>query len=419
MKVTCCCFTCIIGQEKDEEKEENSRLLHSESGSEPSALPKQSSYSRSTSALSSSSTNRALSTESGEPPPESVDGKPVSKDKFTKAVGVLKKYNVMSSKYNTKELQRQMSLPARLRIKVGFKVMPRSSTVKVSVIEAHDVMSALQSKGLPDAVASSDQEQQLVVQVRTKILHSEVRGHTKKYEIQGSITGALKLRSETIHSIDLEEFLRCKIRFRFYCVMKHSRDKLLGEYTLDVETLNFDKNNPVPNVMLDLYDSAIADFESSSSKSPGLVPSKAASYESQTSTEKDSQSSSTPKIQRQAKIRSQDSELRASLKKDAEKATESSHSAEKSEEESSIKKAFRSIRGSTSSKDQSFEGLESSVAQTTGEFDRLKMAVKERTEKVEELEESTAEMADSAKNLSLLSIKLKEKYMAKSKSSDS
>lgn len=333
----------------------------------------------------------------------------MSHDKFNKAVKVLKRYNVMSSQYKTKELERQMSLPARLRIRVALKFMSVSNTVKVSVVEALDVMSALRIKCIPDSSASSDQDEPLVIQVRTKILHSEVRGHTKKYEIRGGLSGALKFKSETIHSVNFEEFIQSKIRFRLYFVMKHSRDKLLGEYTLDAATLDYDKSVTTQYIILDLYDSSVAEFDTLSSLSPGLT-SRSAGYDSQTSTENETRGASTPKIQRQAKIRSQESEI----KRCAEKTDDSG----KSGDESSIRKALKTLRSSTS-KEQSTDSME--AAANASEFDRLKMAAKERTEKIGELEESTVAMADSASNLNLLSVKLKEKYKAKvgkSKSSD-
>lgn len=410
MKISCCCFTCIIGEDKDGDKEENDRLLGRDNSDDRSTLTQKGSYSRSASALSSSSTNRGLSTESGDPFSESLDGAPVSKDKFNKAVNVLKRYNVMSSKYKTKELERQMSMPARLRIRVALKFMSTSNIVKVSVVEALDVMSAVRNKWTPESTVSSDQDEPSVIQVRTKILHSEVRGHTKKYEIRGSLPGALKFKNETIHSVNFEEFVQSKIRFRLYFVMKHARDKLLGEYTLDVATLEYDKSVTTQYVTLDLYDSTVAEFDALSATSPGLT-NRFAGFDSQTSTENETRGASTPKIQRQAKIRSQDSETKRSTEK-------ADDSGDKSGDESSIRKALRSLRSGTS-RDQSIDSLE--AAANANEFDRLKMAAKERSEKIGELDESTAAMADSASNLNLLSVKLKEKYKAKvgkSKSSD-
>lgn len=407
MKVTCCCFTCIIGEDKDDDKEENDRLLGRRNKDGP--FSKKESYSRSASAFSSSS-NRGLSTESGDPFSESLDGAPISKDKFNKAVKVLKRYNVMSSKYKTQELERQMTMPSRLRIRIALKYMSTSNTVKVSVVEANDVMSALRSKSMPESAVSSDQDEPSVIQVRTKLMHSDVRGHTKKYEIRGGLSGALKFKNETIHSINFDEFIQCKIRFRVYYVIKHARDKLLGEYTLDATTIEYDKSVTTQYVDLDLYDSTIAEFDALSAASPGLT-SRSAGFENQTSNESETRGATTPKIQRQAKIRSEEAEIKRSSDK-------TDDSGDKSNDESSIKKALRSLR-SGSSKEQSIDSIEAGAS--ASEFDRLKMAAKERTEKLGDLEETTAAMAESAGTLNLLSVKLKEKYKAKvgkSKSSE-
>nr|XP_039249722.1 uncharacterized protein LOC120327488 [Styela clava] len=434
MKITCCCFTCIVGQNDNENnKEETSQLLQGDNESEEHSTPRDKQpYSRSASGISSASTLRGFSTESGDPTSESFDGNaPPSGAKFSKAVGVLKKYNVMSSRYNSKELQRQLSTPTKLSLKIGIKIMPRSSTVKISVIEAHGVTEALQAKGLPEITSSDEQEPSTIVQIRTKLMHNEVRGHTKKYEIQGGITGALKLRNETIHTVDLEEFLHCKLRFRLYFVLKHQRDKLLGEYTLDVESLNLDTNNAITHTMLELYDPALLE-SNIVSPTPQVtpVPPRFSSSDSQPSMDKDSLPP-IPKIQRQAKIRSQDSDLRVSIKRDQDRASsDDSHSNEKSAESTTptkkpLTKALKSIRHGASlmltrepskDKDRSLDAEHPSPStEPLTANERLKMVLKERGEKVGELEDATAAMAESAGNFSALSVKLKEKYKAESK----
>lgn len=436
MKIVCCCFTCIIGDSENESnKEETSQLLRGDDENEDHLSPHDKQpYSRSASGVSSVSTLRGLSTESGDPTSESFDGNgSPSGAKFSKAVGVLKKYNVMSSRYNSKDLQRQLSTPTKLSLKIGIKIMPRSSMVKVSVIEAHGVAEALQAKGLPELASSVEQEPHTVVQVRTKLIHSEVRGHTRKYEIEGGITGALKLRNETIHTVDLEEFLHCKLRFRLYFVLKHQRDKLLGEYTLDVESLNLDTNNAVTHTMLELYDPAVLESQLSiKSPPPEVTPviPKFPSYESQPSTDKDTVPP-IPKIQRQAKIRSLDSEPKTNVKREQDRASsDDSHPTDKSGENTTpikkpLSKALKSIRHGASlimSKEPSKDKERSSdtehptpsTEQLTAN-EKLKMDLNERGEKVGELLEATQAMADSADNFSTLSMKLKEKYKAESK----
>lgn len=421
MRFTCCCFTCIIGNEKGASKEEEDPLIDDSKTQtvHRHLASAQSSYSKSFSSDIGTIKGTSVESTDGElfdPPSESKMGK----DKFVKAVGVLKKYNVVSGKYNTKELQRQLSMPEKLHLIIGIKVMPKNSQVKVSAIEARGIHGALQGKEYQEVTSgSSDSETAVVIQVRTKIISTEVRGHTRKHEIQKGFSGALKMRNETIHEINMEEFAQCSIRFRLYYVLKHHRDKLLGEYLLDVSSLNLPTEySHTTHVMLELCEPSETPV---TQQSPEIIL-----VNKGLPNLGESEITTTPKIQRQQKIRSQDSERYkyASEKSSSEDVTsiglkseeESKH--EKISPKRSLSKAFKSIRSNVLSKDQPGKErgppetptpTEGSMEQVSA-MEKLKQAATERSEKVEELKDSSAAMSESASKFSAMSVKLKEKY---------
>lgn len=350
MKLKLCCFTCLICEDAEDtnsQAEDKPLIISEKSETEKNLKSPEKVVKRAPSRFLSSSTVGSSSD-------ASLDH-PDATEKFQKSVGILRRYNLTSKRYtDKKEIQRQLTSVSLLRVKISVKIMPRSDLVKIFVIEATNVMSILKIHDFPEAGGSSDSESAPIMQIRSKLIPSEIRGHTRKYEINDGITGAMKFRNECLHSLTVDEFLKCSLRVRVYYVLKHHRDKLLGEYTLEIKQLDISMETGTTNIIMETYDPMDT---TAVINSPEIIPVNhhLFSVDSQSSIS----STSSRKISRQTALESQDSVTgKIKLKSIDMSEAGSSEEAQSTQSEDQegggskpnrpIAKAFKSIRHSAS-----------------------------------------------------------------------
>ena len=137
----------------------------------------------------------------------------------------------------TKHRQPEEQSTSQIALKISFTIRNLSEEVKIFAIEAANVMPMLKEK-FPD-VESGDEL--ILIQIRTKHLTTKARGQSRKISVyQSSVTGALKFSNDCIQTMTVSEFEEGQIRFRLYNVFRRKNDVLLGEYILDIPSLNLD-----------------------------------------------------------------------------------------------------------------------------------------------------------------------------------
>lgn len=259
MRIKCCCLTCIVGEDQVEEAEEE-RLLEDDKEIESVVSPRKVNSPTLTDAEVKHDSEDNAHKAADILQKNRVELSPKGKNPETvrRAVGILKKYK-LSSKQDGSDSDQASSM-FNVDLKISIKIMAKSDSVKIFVIEACNVMSVIREKASnSEAVKSSEErgmsiDELLLVQVRTKLLPTEIRGHSKKYEVYEGLTGTMKFSNECIHTLSVSEFLNRKVRFRFYNVFKQKRDILLGEYILDTAALNLEIENGTTSILLHLHE---------------------------------------------------------------------------------------------------------------------------------------------------------------------
>nr|XP_002129808.1 uncharacterized protein LOC100175316 [Ciona intestinalis] len=403
MKITCCCFTCYVGEQENNDPEE--RRLITEDEEEQSDATHQ-------------------EPEPVTSPPEkkvSVEKPDQKTEKLHRAVGVLKKYNVLASKTKIadgEKLDERISLSAVV-LKVGIKVMARSNQVKIFALDASNVMDVIEVKitAKEEATGSSVREDKPIIQLRTKLIPSDTRGHSKKYEVHESITGSMKFMNECLHSVSVNDFRNCSVRFRLYYVLKHHHDMLLGEYILEIPNVALDFESGTTNVLMELHE------PNNENVKPAQICEVHRSLSSVSSSGTGSQSSfasSTSSFK--STIR------RGDVKQSTRKGIPSFDERQESDDifdEGPVSPSSRSLRGifQSGKKSQGGSSMESieeagvqdvqNKSESLNALQKLKRGMLERGEKVSEVEKATEEMEKNASNFSAVSLKLREKYEKK------
>ena len=168
---------------------------------------------------------------------------------ISKAAGIFRRYTSKSDDSTSPKI----TPAAKIELKVGIKVMPRSKVVKVSAIKATNVSTAF--KEIHSDAKLSTASEFGSVQIRTKILPSGVRGRSKKHKVYENSIETVGFSNECLHTLIMKEFMSKQIRFRLYNVFQQKRDVLLGEYVLNVSSLNLEMYSCTINVLMQLHES--------------------------------------------------------------------------------------------------------------------------------------------------------------------
>nr|CAB3260428.1 uncharacterized protein LOC100175316 [Phallusia mammillata] len=403
MKISFCCFTCLIGEDAEKDPEESRLISNAPTNDDVK-------HEQTVTEVPESSKSPEVAEKSDVKSPE--ESRKTRSDKFRRAAGITKRYNVKSRKYDM-STDSAFSEDTCLRLKIAVKIMPRGGMAKVFAIDVFNVFSALSSDVSQDSV-----EDRPIVQLRTKVLPSDIRGHSRKYEVQESITGSLKFTNECLHTISLQEFQTSSIRFRLYHVFKHQRDHLLGEYVLDDAKLDLDYGGSTTNIELFLHDPSATDIR------PPELSDVRRSISSSTS---GSQNSSQSRSSFQTTIRKSDTKKssRGTLpsfqtSSDNDDVSESTEASDDRPSYTRKKKSlFQTIRKAGSDREAEVTGdvapVKKEKVDKVTALEWLRKANMERTEKVSELQHATEEMEQSAGNFSAVSVRLREKYEKKHK----
>ena len=260
MKITCCCITCFIGQEVSQSSEQERLISHDKdaSVSAPAEIQNRNvlSPTRSVRSESPESSGDASAKKAADILKRNRvslgSQQPERKESVQKAVGILKKYRISTTKsQEAGGKPEEKSEPPLIDLKISIKIMVRSDIVKIFVVEATNVLPVLKEKN-PEHDLSG--EELLLVQVRTKILPTEFRSHSHKFEVYEGFTGAMKFANECLYTLTIPEFVNKQIRFRLYNVFKQKRDILLGEYILDIPSLGLEIESTTTNVLMQLHE---------------------------------------------------------------------------------------------------------------------------------------------------------------------
>ena len=401
MKISCCCFTLIIGEDRLQEAEEE-RLLDNDVETEEPIFSPRNVTSPTPASLEADHEDKDAQKAAGILQKNKVDltQKPKNPD-IRRAVGILKKYK-LSTKQDGSDSDHAQLLH-NVDLTISIKIMARSDTVKIFVVEASNVLPVIRDRTAKDpettprsSEESKTSEELLLVQVRTKLMHSEIRGHSKKYEVYEGLTGAMKFSNECIHTISISDFLSQPIRFRFYNVFKQKRDILLGEYILDTAGLNLEIENGTTSVLLHLHETA------ASSVQPPEKFDHRRMLSSSSAAGSSGHISVTPTKSLKSTIRRSD--VRPTTRKSIPFFSQTS--------ETDVD--HKSQAGSPSY----LESLESASPvnqkkQSDSHLQQLMKGVNERGENVDKLQSATEDMANEASTLSEMSSRIREKYQKK------
>ena len=397
MRIKCCCITCFIGEDAPQSAEEQSLIPNEKESSESTDIPPRAILSPTKSVKDSSTDPEEV--ENADQAADILKKHNVSlgpqksddRESFNRAVGILKRYKISSTKYDPRKLEKELST-SRVDLKVSIKMMVRSDVVKIFAIEATNVIPVLQEICPETDFVSTDEL--VLVQIRTKILPTDVRGHSKKFEVYESLTGAMKFANECLHTMTITEFVSKQVRFRLYNVFKQKRDILLGEYILDIPSLNLDVESCTMNVVMQLHEPGSEDVQP-----PEVMDTRR--LLSSTSGSSNLSSSSSNKSFKATTIRRGDT--RTVSRRGIPVFSDSS---EADQGDTKTSTTLQPVE----------EGAEVTGEETSspqGAFQQLIKGVNDRTENVEKLEDTTEEMAREASAFSDMTIKLREKYQKK------
>lgn len=397
MKLTCCCLTCFIG-DPEAHREEEARLIAEEKKPQKDERRFSAKSSPSLKRKSNLARKRRTSGLDVNVFEESTE-KSSDEERLNRKAHILKKYNVDPANINEQEriYNKQISETGSIDLKLGIKTMLHSKVVKIFALQATNLMFMLRSKSPPETLS----DEKIIVQLRTKVIPIEARGHSKKYEIRESLTGTMKFMNECVHEIQLVEIKHLKIRFRIYHVLKKHRDILLCEYVLNLgSNLGYDSSGTV-NVILPMHEP-----DATVIRQP-IISETRRSLSSLSSAQSGNSS---------FHLEVTGVDVDESVKE--EEKEEDEHQVRK--KKLSVLKQLRELRksidiGSAEKHPKaSLERLKSHPAETTANFDHLKHGLLERHAKVGVLENKTEEMQSEAKNFNAMAHLLQEKYHRKS-----
>lgn len=237
---------------------------------------------------------------------------------------------------------------------------------------------------------SPTEQDQITLQLRTKITPSETRGHSKKYTLKENVLDSVKFCNENLHCFTIGELKESTIRFRLYQLFKQRRDRLLGEYNMILNDLDINViESGTSSVSMRLHDVD----ENNKKEAP-----KVKKYQSQNSL--NSPVGST-------KSKSKKSTLRSLSSSDTFRGRFLSSNSDSGKDDMTSSTVLPSA-ASTENFDKKL--VESSQS---GSFKALHNAFRERLDRVSELEEQTTQMTEKAVNFSDVSRRLTEKYRQK------
>ena len=391
MRIKCCCITCVIGEEDVAQSAEEQSLIQNER--EPSEAaevspevpfsPLKSVADASPEPEEDTKTKNAadiLKKHHVTLSPQKSGGK----EAVSRAVGILKKY---ASKHDSSKSS-EIAPVTTIGLKISIKMMVRSDVVKIFAIEATNVLTAL--KEINADVESTSADELILVQIRTKILPTDVRGHSRKFEVYESLTGAMKFSNECLHTLTMTEFMSKQVRFRLYNVFKQKRDVLLGEYILDIPTLNLEIESCTMNVFMQLHEP----------NCEVIKPPEVTDTRRLLSSMSGSSGQSSGSSNRSFKTTIRRGDVRASSRKSIPTFAEST------EAEGGEAKSPSSLQVQEKTEDGDGQSPQSP-------FQHMMRSAHERTENVEKLEHATEEMTQKASNFNDMSVRLREKYQKK------
>jgi len=210
MKLNCCCFSCICGEDKNEKNSEVSKLLDNNIENEDSQKQEED----------------QLIKDQNLPEKEEKDKKHKMKEK-------LKRISLLSRIASSSYLDHR-PLGLNVELKIDFKIFPNSESVKIFAVSAYGI-----STSLLEDVETTDQPESdsISLQLRTKITPPDIRGHSKKYHLKDNYLDSIKFSNECIHDLNFYVFRDSNFRLRLYRLHKQRRDQLLGEFTLILNDL--------------------------------------------------------------------------------------------------------------------------------------------------------------------------------------
>ena len=375
MKIDCWCFTCIIGKSETDDPEES--LLIPGETPPPSDDPIQIGPEGPTDTVNEAE-NNAL-------PVNNEDIDAVFSESESKSSEVQSPTSPDPLLKNDKDHR-------IINLKIAVKIMAQSEVVKIFAVSATGVSDSLVDENiLKDS--DSVQETSSVVQLRTKLLPSETRGHSKKYDVTENILGALKFGNDCLHQITLEEFKQFSLRLRLYQILKqfHQRDKLLGEYILNFTNLGLSESETCThNVIMQLHDPSSNDVE------PPEVKSIMGSISSL-----DEGSARTT--------------IRRSRTKLTKRLTIPEFSGNEAIQEDDKVQSQNPVQRQSSGRKSIISFHETTEKARQSVFNQLSQKTRERHSKVSELGNATEEMHNNARNFATVSRRLSERYERKAK----
>ena len=233
-------------------------------------------------------------------------------------------------------------------------------------------------------------QDQITLQLRTKIAPSETRGHSKKYSLKENVLDSVKFCNENLHCFNISELNESRIRFRLYQLYKQKRDRLLGEYNLVLKDLDISLNDSgTSSVCMRLHDADENDKKEAA---------KVRKYHSQSSLSSPSGST---------KNKSKKTSLRSLSQSDNFRGRFLSSNSDSGKDDAACSTALP-CAATTENFDKKL--VESSQSSS---FKALHNAFRERLDRVSELEEQTTQMTERAANFSDVSRRLTEKYKQK------
>lgn len=291
-----------------------------------------------------------------------------------------------------------------ISLKIAVKVMAQSELVKVFAVSATGVSDSLvdENSFSNKDNGGADQQTMSVVQLRTKLLPSETRGHSKKYDATENILGALKFGNDCLHQITMDDFRQFSLRLRLYQILKqfHQRDKLLGEYILDFTSLGLAEDETCThNIIMRLHDPSATDVEP-----PDISSTVGGSISGQ-----DDGGSARVTLGR-------------SRSKVSRKLTIPEFSGSESIQEDDVSGKAGSGGKKVQKQHSTGSGRKSIISFTEGTdkarhsvFNQLSQKTRERHSKVSELGNASEEMHNNARNFAQVSRRLSERYERKAK----
>lgn len=432
MKINCCCFWCVCGEDADDKNLEQSKLLDNEhlgkSGSKQhvnspataapaaaatacneaakttAASPKNDRKPSSGAAATEAGDSSAIAASSTSQTADKKELSPQEKDeKRQKVVGKFRnKIRIVNqlSRITSSAYLDHRPLALSIELKIDLKVFPASECLKVFAVSAYGVSaSALDEStgGNGDETPSPSEPEPIVLQLRTKVTPQEARGHSKKYTLKENVLDSVKFSNECLHTLSTDDLGDSQLRLRLYRLHKQRRDRLLGEYTLVLARLDISPSDSgVSSVSMQLHDVDVTPEQ------PPKVRkvSGGDSFSAHRGTTRRSETSKASSVSSSRRCQSASSVSEGFRNRLFSSVTSSSDTE-------------RGAGGGTEERSGTEAPPNSAAADAVTSFSALHSAFRERLDRVSEMEERTEEMRDRASNFQEVSRKLTEKYRQK------